>query len=229
MFVEDGGYIGIGHASPDYLVDIDAGVTTTGINLEVSGSRSGAGIALEIYNYAAASTANSDTFSFALQTSTTKRTAFNFTASFSDTADATRTTLVELQAADSGTLATRLAIAGKNIGIGTASPQGLLHGHDSTGGFLFVTKTAVAGTAVIIIPNGTGDVVRGANISGGSYASDGTFTPFNIGVANGSSTTVVVHGGTDDYAFTVAANGQLSVARTTGSLTYTIVLRVVWL
>lgn len=123
VFVDDGGKVGIGHASPEYLLDIDAGTTTTGINLEVSGSRSGAGIAMEIYNYATASTSNSDTFSFALQTSgtPTKRTAFNFTSSWSDTADSTRTTLVELQTAYSGTLATRLSISGKNFGFNSAS------------------------------------------------------------------------------------------------------------
>jgi len=115
------------------------------------------------------------------------------------------------------------------VGINVTSPQGILHGHDGTGGSLFVTKTAIAGTAVTIIPNGTGDVVRGVRLTGVSYASDGTFNSFSGGAANGAAFVVTVHGGTDGFTFTVAANGELSVARTTGSLTYAITLHAVWL
>ena len=226
LFVADGGKVAVGHASPGWLFDIDAGTTTTGINLEVRGDRAGAGIAMELHNYASASTSNSDTFSFALQTSVTKRTAFNFSSSFSNVTDANRTTLVELQAADNGTLATRLAIAGKNIGFGTTNPQGPFHIHDGTGGYLFVTKTGVAGTAVVLIPNGAGDITGNAAMHGFALGSGGTILDAPFSLAPGSSFTST--NGGDSFRWRVNADGSFDVARTAGAQTYTVVIHLVW-
>jgi hypothetical protein len=48
-----------------------------------------------------------------------------------------------------------------NVGIGTTSPQGRLHAHDGTGGFLFVTKTGIARTALSAILGRLGIVIGG--------------------------------------------------------------------
>lgn len=124
-----------------------------------------------------------------------------------------------------------LISAGGNVGIGTTSPQGLIHAHDGTGGFLFVTKTGVAGTAVDIIPNGTGDVVRGVYLVGVVYNTTGDKKGVSDFVANGSS--VVINGspspGTRDLTFAVAASGALTAQRTAGSDTWSISMCCTWL
>ena len=48
-----------------------------------------------------------------------------------------------------------------NVGIGTTGPQGLLHGYDSFGGFIYWEGTVTGGGTTTIIPNGAGDVVYG--------------------------------------------------------------------
>lgn len=117
-----------------------------------------------------------------------------------------------------------------NFGISTTTPQGLLHGHNGTGGFLFVTKTAVGSTAVTLIPDGTGDVVRGLNFLALVRASSGGVqAPYTAGsaITPGSSFNIYING-SDICALSVSAAGAVTVARTGGTLTYDVALWLIW-
>lgn len=114
------------------------------------------------------------------------------------------------------------------VGIGVAAPQGALHIHNGVGGSLpLVTKTGVAGTKVVIIPNATGDVTAAIT---GQYVlinSDGTKTGGVFTILNGGSYAVPILGGTV-WTFTVNVNGEFSVIRTSGTDTATIIMSLVW-
>lgn len=114
---------------------------------------------------------------------------------------------------------------GRKMGIGIA-PQGKLHIHDGTGGNLFVSKTGIVGSAQVIIPDGTGDILKRVYITG--IADDGT-------TSYGISTTIAVSGtltvgnvGVSTIQFAVSAGGELSVIRALGSSTWATSISLVW-
>lgn len=114
-----------------------------------------------------------------------------------------------------------------DVGIGTIMPQGRLHVWDGVGGFLFGSRTGIAATAQIIIPNGTGDVtrlVRGeAVVSNGTAAAYSAFT-----LAIGGATTQNVTVTPDTYQFRLNGDGSLDVRRTVGSDAGSAVIRAMW-
>lgn len=124
---------------------------------------------------------------------------------------------------------TSILDASGQLGLRTATPQGLVHGHDGTGGMLFTSKIAVAGTAVVLIPNGTGDVVVGARATCVVKPSTGTAQTGTIEVLNGASANIFNVGGTEVLTLRVNADGSMDVRRTLGTLTYTVAIHVVWL
>ncbi len=117
--------------------------------------------------------------------------------------------------------------SGGNVGIGTTSPQGILHAHDGTGGFLSIAKTGVAGTAITVVPDGTGDCLYRLQCQYVVRASDGTVTSGASNVNNNSSNILYSAGST--LILGVNANGSIYVQRTSGSLTFTVALDMVWL
>lgn len=115
---------------------------------------------------------------------------------------------------------------GGNVGIGTTTPQGALHAHDGTGGMMFVTKAGIGATAQTIIPNGTGDVVRG--IAGNLVATDGVGVVANaFNILNPATLDVTV--GSLTLRLEVTAAGALTVKRQSGTGTATLTLLATWL
>ena len=117
-------------------------------------------------------------------------------------------------------------------GIGVTAPKGVHHIYDGTGGKMFVTKTGIVGSAQTIIPNGTGDVVRAANLFGIAY--DGT-TTWTISLASGGvglipgGTVTVGSAGVNTIGISCAADGSVTVIRTAGGNTWSLGLQLVWL
>lgn len=124
--------------------------------------------------------------------------------------------------------------SGGRLGVGTTSPQGLLHGHDGTGGFLFVTKTGIVGSAVTIIPDGTGDVTQIVHFDGIIRSTDNvfigsieSFVGNNTFCLNNASN-VITFDGSNQITFSVSSAGVFTVQRTNGTKTYEVVLYCVW-
>lgn len=112
------------------------------------------------------------------------------------------------------------------LGLGI-EPQGKLHVHDGTMGDLRVSKTGIDGTPQTIIPNGSGDMVRGGKIIG--YAYDGTASyVIDTSVANGGVSASIGAGG-ETIQFACAADGALTVSRNAGTRTWSIGIAIVWL
>lgn len=128
-------------------------------------------------------------------------------------------------ASDGSTLT--YALLDGNVGIGTTSPQGKLHAHDGTGGMLFVSKTAIAGTAIVLIPNGTGDVVTISRTTYTVKPSSGTAVSGTVELLNNASAAIFTSG-SDILTLRVNADGSMDVRRTGGSLTYSVTLHIIW-
>lgn len=122
-----------------------------------------------------------------------------------------------------------LLVASGNVGIGTTSPQGKLHVHDGTSGKLFVTVSLPDGTAVTVIPDGTGDVTylltanvivrpsSGPNSSGPHFVTPGSFAQIYY-----------PDFGANEVRLSVSAGGAVTVQRIAGTRTYTITLELMW-
>jgi hypothetical protein len=116
---------------------------------------------------------------------------------------------------------------GGNVGVGVRAPQGRLHGHDGTGGFLHVSKTGIGTTAVVLIANGAGDVT--AALRGEALVRNGTSSVYSaFTLTLGGTTTQNVTLGSDTYQFRLNADGSFDVRRTAGSNTGTAVVRAMW-
>lgn len=111
------------------------------------------------------------------------------------------------------------------LGIGI-TPAALLHGHDGSGGFLFINRTSIGGTAVTVIANGTGDVTQRVAYFGWVENSAGFSQSLSGNRANGASG--VVTDGTNDLTIAVAANGTFTLQATAGAATWTVVAMAVW-
>jgi hypothetical protein len=138
----------------------------------------------------------------------------------------------EFSVYDQTAAAIRLLInSGGNVGLGTSSPQGRLHGYDTIGGFLHWKYDGVDGTLRTIIPDGAGDVlyyatgIFQARTSGGNNAITST-----IGlIAPGAGGQDFYNNGGNILHFDVAANGSVTVQRTGGALTYKVNLWLLWM
>lgn len=120
-----------------------------------------------------------------------------------------------------------LATSGFN-GMGTSSPQGKLHIHDGTGGWIFSTKTAVNTTPQFIVPDGTGDVVRGLFFISVVMPSSGSVFMTSNAIANGGNVDIYNSGG-NVLNLRCNANGSVDVRSTSGAATYSVSLHMVWL
>lgn len=115
------------------------------------------------------------------------------------------------------------------LALGVSAAQGRIHGHDGTGGFIFASKTAIDGTAQVIVPNGTGDVTKRlyATYAGGS--SVGTTFSGSAGFVPSSDIDIYNDGiGTNILKLRVNADGSVDVRRTAGTSTYTASFWLVW-
>jgi len=124
---------------------------------------------------------------------------------------------------------TRMTLTETNgyLGLGTTSPQGLLHGHDGSGGFLFVNRASVGGTLVTVIPDAAGDVTEKIFFVGWCTNS----SPFSADVAPttltvSSSTTKT--DGVNTLTIAVTAGGAFTLQATAGAATWNVNLWVFW-
>lgn len=127
---------------------------------------------------------------------------------------------------DGGLSVKVIILPGGDVGIGTLSPQGLLHLVQGSGNMMFEVKSNIVGTKQVIIANGTGDVTQ--MLTGFFVLSDGT-----SGVANGfamiPTDTYAIAVGGSTWTLTVAANGEFSVQRTAGSGSATMTFMITWI
>lgn len=113
-----------------------------------------------------------------------------------------------------------------NVGIGTDNPQGKTHIHDGTGGFMFVSKTGIVGSAQTLIPGGTGDVTKQVTFYGISSSSLPESNLTSVTVTPGSNSDTSYSGGT--LRFSVSAGGAFTVTRLSGASTFSISGIVIW-
>lgn len=114
-----------------------------------------------------------------------------------------------------------------NVGIGVTSPQGRLHGHDGSGGFLFVNQASVGGTLVTVIPDGSGDVTERLCYVGCAVNSAGYSIGLNPGFINvGSDITISNSGNT--LVAAVTAGGAFTLQATAGAATWIVLFWVFW-
>lgn len=134
-----------------------------------------------------------------------------------------------IQAIHEGTAYSPLSLqpTGGNVGIGTVSPQGILHAHDGSGGFMYVNRSGVGGTVVNVIPDGTGDVTE--NISYFGWCSNSAGVTFQIAdgyQAVSSSTTKT--DGANTLTFAVTAGGAFTLQATAGAATWKVCIWAFW-
>jgi hypothetical protein len=133
--------------------------------------------------------------------------------------------------ADGQALAERLLISsGGLVGIcgpgAPFAPQGVLHVHDGTGGFLWATRAGIGAAAQLLVPNGAGDATLMARMEAlVSNGSQGAFAAFTLDAVTPAYTVAV---GSDGYQFRRNADGSLDVRRTAGSSAGTAVVRALW-
>ena len=135
----------------------------------------------------------------------------------------------------SGTLTEVLRLTSEQrMGIMQATPQGILHMHDGATGFLVTSVSVTSGTAVTVIPNGTGDVTQRLD---GHFIIDPSTGTTNAGVisvtapgglAPGATIDMFNSGGTEVCQLQVAADGSILVQRTAGTRTYAVTLQLIW-
>lgn len=242
--MSDDKWIGLGSAAgriafdatttPDLVQVLDARLTITlpsgqSIALIAKGTNAAGQVNFEVENDAAADTANSINQNFVLQTSTARRSASNIKASLSTTTDASRTGLLELQVPNAGSFATRLAIAGNKIGIGTTAPQGIFHVLETDAGHLIWRGATINATPQVIIANGTGDVTEVVQYSYVVKDSSGDSTSgTNSNTPGGAAVTITTLAG-NTIDLSVAASGEFSVVRSAGTRTFTLIINAIWL
>lgn len=123
--------------------------------------------------------------------------------------------------------------ANGDMGLGTATPQGRLHGQGAIGGFMYYEYDGVDGTARTVIPNATGDVTLSlqgmwvVRTSGGSNGG-GVITTAGAGLLPGANLSLWTSG-SDVLQLQIAANGAVTVQRTGGTLTYKVALWLLWM
>lgn len=131
----------------------------------------------------------------------------------------------------SNTLTDRVAITSAGfVSIGHTAPQGIFHIHDGTTGWLKRTLAGVAGSEVTIIPNGTGDVLRGCVIGAFARGSSGTIYKLSVlatlDTPGAGSVEVDMPGLV--ITFKLYSTGELVVYRDSGSETFSISVDIMW-
>lgn len=116
------------------------------------------------------------------------------------------------------------------IGIGT-TPQGLLHGHDSIGGFLYWEGSVAAlESTSTIVPNGGGDITKG--FMGLSVVVKGTATrqwaPQLDTPAAASVTFEIFTDGTDKVNLRLHSSGLLELHKSLGTSTVYVSVWLLW-
>lgn len=114
-----------------------------------------------------------------------------------------------------------------NVGIGTTAPQGILHGHDGSGGFLFVNRSGVSSTLVTVIPDGTGDVTERLHMFGWVSNSAAFVSQVNEIYLDVSSSTTKTDG-SNTLTIAVTAAGAFTLQTTAGAATWKVLLWVFW-
>jgi hypothetical protein len=114
-----------------------------------------------------------------------------------------------------------------NVGIGTASPQGIIHSYDSIGGFLVWEYDGLDATVRTAIPNGSGDVLYRLHASYVLRDSATAVASGTTDVSNGASVNLTV--GANTVRLRVNADGSCDVARTAGTDTIKVNLVLTWL
>ena len=91
-----------------------------------------------------------------------------------------------------------------------------------------VAKDDVAGTAVVIEPDGTNDVTGVLAFMGVVKASDGSIDAGFSYVTPGATISLYDSGG-NTLVLSAASTGAITMQRTAGALTYDVALRAVWI
>lgn len=94
---------------------------------------------------------------------------------------------------------------------------------------MFVTKTGTFSSAVTIIPNATGDVVRAAVFHGIAYNTVPQSMTYDQFVGIGGNILISADGGVNQIRFNINAGGDVTVIRTAGAATWTISLTITWI
>ena len=236
---DDGSYVGVGPSAttPVAPFDVEAGdMAAQTVIAQYGGHPNAAGNAyINYYHTHDYDVANKMVLELDLNVNNAganqRRAAMQFIASFDNITSATRNSLVEIGTAIAGTFATALGMTGKKLGLfnAAASPQGALHIHDGTGGWLkksFTSQTFAS--AVTVIPDGAGDVLY--ELAGRTIvrSSTGYAQSITIGILPGSSTQIFSSSGnTLDIA--VAANGAVTLVKTGGTASYIVSIDLQWL
>lgn len=160
------GYVGVGTATPGVRFGVDNGTVVGTMAEFVSAPTTGSRKAnISVIQNASANTNNAAGFTLWCRTTSGQRSSFEYTASFSDTTDATRTSLVLLNAAVSGTFTSVAAFAGDRfgIGLGLTSMLGKAHIDQSslTGGIpvLYLDQADVSEEYIYFATSGDQDMI----------------------------------------------------------------------
>jgi hypothetical protein len=234
IFIEDGGQVGVGTNTPDAALHVfhanypplktERNVTTNSIRSAMSvkttttatsGDTFGTGISFELND---AETAGQNII-------------LDFNA-LRDGADNNGAFTVRL--ATGGSLNERFRISNDGkTGIGVSSPQGRLHVHDGSSGFLFTTVSVPDGNAITVIPNAAGDVTDRldgfyiCNPSSGT-TSAGLISAAAAGGLAPGATLDLLNDGANIIQLQINANGAVSLQRTAGAKTYVVSLQLFW-
>lgn len=117
-------------------------------------------------------------------------------------------------------------MAGGNLGIGTANPQGKLHALGAGGSGAFLQADAVGGTAVTLAVAGTVTYAAGALFM--IRDSAGTVTLGNATATVPGGFFAMIADGTNTYQFQVSAGGAIAVQRTLGARTFKVAMWALW-
>jgi hypothetical protein len=131
----------------------------------------------------------------------------------------------------SGTNATQKMVISPtgNVGIGTTEPHGLLHGSGDAGGFMFWEYDGVDDNPITIIPNGPGDVERFLSYTCFALENTGPNGRSSTGTISPGLTQHVFSDGTDTLILDCASDGSLTIYRGSGSDTFEVMIRLMWL
>lgn len=119
--------------------------------------------------------------------------------------------------------------AGTSIASGGGQRLTLAQGGNDAGYSGEAAIYAGAGTPIVIVPAGAWDVAVGMIVTGIVVASDGQVQAGTTYILNGETKAVFDDGeGGNVYDLTVAAGGEASCVRASGSLTYRCLFRMLW-